>query len=231
MASQLASVWFVTGTDTGVGKTVMTAALIRQIQDKGIDGLAIKPISSGARLDARLLRSAQEGRLSLPEINPWHFRAPLTPMLAARAEGQPLSLKAVEEFVRSTAVRCRLLIIEGAGGLLSPLGEGFDARALIRRFQARPIVVCANRLGAVNQAALAMNALGTAMHSKTCLVLMQLHPRKDLATRTNRDCLQELFPRTTIIEIPYVASQEGQLRGLGGGPGFQTLVDVVSSVP
>ena len=67
-------VYFVTGTDTGAGKTVLTALLTRFLRNRGLKVAALKPICSGGRNDARALRAALNGALSLDEINPWHFR-------------------------------------------------------------------------------------------------------------------------------------------------------------
>ena len=83
---QLKRIIFITGTDTGVGKTVLTALLVRFLRERGVKAVALKPICSGDRADARALRAAMDGALSLDEINPWHFRAPVAPLLAARRE-------------------------------------------------------------------------------------------------------------------------------------------------
>ena len=72
--------FYITGTDTGVGKTVLTALLTRQLRAQGIAVAALKPICSGGREDAEALHSALDGELSLDTINPWHFRLPLAPL-------------------------------------------------------------------------------------------------------------------------------------------------------
>ena len=79
--------YFITGTDTGVGKTVLTSLLTRFLRAGGVPAAALKPICSGGRADARALHAAMNGALSLDEINPWHFRAAVAPALAAPAEG------------------------------------------------------------------------------------------------------------------------------------------------
>ena len=76
-------IYFIIGTDTGVGKTVFTALLTRRLREKEVRVAALKPLCSGGREDARVLRAASGHVLSLDEINPWHFRAPLAPLLAA----------------------------------------------------------------------------------------------------------------------------------------------------
>ena len=83
---------FITGTDTGAGKTVLTALLAQFLRERGVNAAALKPICSGGRDDARALRAAMDGALSLDEINPWHFRAPIAPLLAARRERKHVHL-------------------------------------------------------------------------------------------------------------------------------------------
>jgi dethiobiotin synthetase len=152
-------VFFVTGTDTGVGKTVLTGLLARYLQSSGVPVAALKPVSSGDRRDARALRQSLDGALDIDAINPWHFHAPLAPLLAARRERRRVKLHQALRHIRSLSARFEVILVEGAGGLLSPLGEDFNARDLIAGLRATPIVVCPNRLGAVNQALLAAAAL------------------------------------------------------------------------
>src|ERR1700722_12577845 len=86
---------FITGTDTGVGKTVLTALLTRFLRERGLNVAALKPVCSGNRADARALSAAMNGALKLDEINPWHFRTPLAPLLAARREKRRLKLSQI----------------------------------------------------------------------------------------------------------------------------------------
>ena len=76
--------FFITGTDTGTGKTVLTALLVKFLRGRGVHAAALKPICSGGRSDARKLFAVMDGSLPLDKINPWHFRAAIAPLLAAR---------------------------------------------------------------------------------------------------------------------------------------------------
>ncbi|MBM3889133.1 MAG: dethiobiotin synthase, partial [Verrucomicrobia bacterium] len=87
---------FVTGTDTGVGKTFVTAALVRELRRTGVHAGAVKPFATGSREDARVLRAAMDGELTLEEINPVFFRRPLAPAVAARLEGRRVPLRVRE---------------------------------------------------------------------------------------------------------------------------------------
>ena len=99
------------------------------------------------------------GALTLDEINPWHFRAPIAPLLAARKENRRVKLSQILAHMRAMQKRFDVLLVEGAGGLLSPLGENFNSRDLILALRAIPIVVAQNKLGAVNQILLTLEAL------------------------------------------------------------------------
>ena len=192
---------FITGTDTGVGKTVLTALLTRHLRERGINAAALKPICSGGRGDARALRAAMKGVLTLDEINPWHFRAPMAPLLAARREHRRVKLADVLAHVRTMQKRFDILLVEGAGGLLSPLAGNFDSRDLIAALRAVPMVVCPNRLGAVNQVLLALAALPRSAFCRARIVLMSLS-KPDAATNTNAGMLAEFFDAKRIFELP-----------------------------
>ncbi len=198
-----APVWFVTGTDTGVGKTVFSTLLVRHWLGRGVGVRAVKPFCSGGRSDARALLAAQGGGGSLDDVNPWHFKAALTPLVAARREARRIPLKDVRAFLDRARQGCEVLVVEGAGGLLSPLGEGFDARTLIRELQATPVVVVANRLGCLSQALLVVEALGEDW-PRAKLVLMQ--PKSPgLAAKTNGEILKERLGVDRVVEFPWLA--------------------------
>ena len=194
---------FITGTDTDVGKTVFATLFTRALRDRSVRVAALKPICSGGRDDARRLREAMGKSLSLEEVNPWYFRAALAPLLAARLGRQRLTQAQVVEHVRTVAKKSELVVVEGAGGLLSPLGEGFDSRDLIMGLRATPVVVCPNRLGAVNQALLVLNALPRALAKHATVMLVS--PRKpDAASSTNPKLLAELIGGHRVRVLPWL---------------------------
>lgn len=196
--------WFITGTDTAVGKTVLATLLTQHLRGQGRRVAALKPVCSGGRDDARALREAAGGVLSLDEVNPWHFRAALAPLLATRKEGRRVRLRDVVACVERVRERFELVVVEGAGGLLSPLGEDFDSRELIAALRATPIVVCPNRLGALNQARLTVSALPGALARKASVVLMS--PRRaDAASHTNAKLLGEFLGRERVQVFPWIA--------------------------
>jgi dethiobiotin synthetase len=185
------SILFVTGTDTGVGKTVLACLLTSFLRERGVPVAAVKPICSGDRNDARALQRIQNGTLTLDRINPWYFRAPLAPLLAARREKRRLTRARVVEHIRSIQNGIPVAVIEGAGGLLSPLGEDFDSRDLIAELNASTIVVCPNRLGALNQA-------------RQAHVVLVSGRRPDAASRSNPGLLRELVGPGRVHVLPWL---------------------------
>jgi dethiobiotin synthetase len=197
------TIWFITGTDTGVGKTVLTTLLTRHLLAQGVRVRAVKPFCSGGREDAEALFAAQLGQVPLDAINPWHFRAPLTPLLAARREGRRIPLAETVHFLNDAARQCDVLVIEGAGGVLSPLGEGYSARELIAQTRARPLVVCADRLGVINQGLMALAALPP-RHTASARLILSGGSARDLSQATNSKMLAELLGPDRVYTLPFV---------------------------
>jgi dethiobiotin synthase len=195
------AVLFVTASDTNVGKTVFATLLTHHLRARGFRVAGLKPICSGGRGDALALQAAAGKVLTLDEVNPWHFRAAIAPLLAARQARRRVRLREVVAHIRRITRRFDLVVVEGAGGLLSPLGEGFDSRDLIRALSAVPVIICANRLGTVNQALLVLRALPCAAARRAQLVLMA-PTRADPASRANPPLLREFAGRTPVHELP-----------------------------
>jgi dethiobiotin synthetase len=194
---------FITGTDTGAGKTVLTALLAQFLRARGVNAAALKPVCSGGRADARALRAAMDGALTLDEINPWHFRAPIAPLLAARRERRHVHLAEVMADIRALQKRFDSLLIEGAGGLLSPLGENFDSGDLIAALDATPLIVAPNRLGAVNHVLLTLEALPRSAAARARVVLMS-PPKRDAAAGANAKLLAGFFDAKRIFTLPWL---------------------------
>jgi dethiobiotin synthetase len=195
--------FFITGTDTGVGKTVLTALLAQFLREGGSNVAALKPVCSGNRDDAWKLFAALDGALSLDEINPWYFGAAVAPSLAAQLEKKSVKLLQVLTHTRAMQKHFDVLLVEGAGGLLSPLGENFNSRDLISALRATPIIVAANRLGAMNHLLLTLAALPKILQAKTRVILVS--PQKlDAATNSNAKLLARFFPVERIFPLPWL---------------------------
>jgi dethiobiotin synthetase len=201
----------ITGTDTGVGKTVLTAWLAAHLHARGERVAALKPLCSGGRDDARALHRALDGALTLDEINPWHFRAPLAPLLAARKERRRVQLPEVLAHIRSIARQFDTVLVEGAGGLLSPLGEDFSTRELITALRTEVIVVGRNQLGVANHLRLTLESLPPSYAAKTKVALMS-PPRPTLASRTNPELIREFIRPASLIVLPWCQGSKADAR-------------------
>src|SRR5688500_5191050 len=125
---------FVTGTDTGVGKTVVTGLLLAHAMRLGKGTRAVQPFCSGERTDPQFLWELQDCFDRIEKINPFYFHEPIAPWSASKKNGGTVKLDAVVQFIEGARENSETLLVEGAGGLLSPLGEGFNTADLILKF-------------------------------------------------------------------------------------------------
>lgn len=191
----------VTGTDTGVGKTILTALLLARLQSRGERVIACKPFSSGSRADGRLLAGLQQGHPPLARINPFHFRRPLAPQVAAAIEGVRVAQTRVLRRLRALQARCDCLLIEGAGGLLAPLGPGYSLLTLIEKLDAAVVMAASNRLGVLNHVLLTARALESVSRPLVAVVLTP--PRiRDASSRWNERTLRECLPGRLVLPLP-----------------------------
>ncbi len=197
---------FITGTDTGVGKTVLTALLAGFLQERGEQVAALKPICSGGREDAQILHAILRGKMELDQINPWHYRAAVAPLLSARQEGKRLQVEPVLAHIREVQKRFSWVLVEGAGGLLSPLGTDFDSRDLLTSLRATPVIAAPNQLGVVNHILLTLAALRPKLRAEARVILMA--PAVcDSATGSNADLLRQIgVPR--VCQLPHFGEKE-----------------------
>lgn len=206
---------FITGTDTGVGKTVLTALLLQHLLRRGERVLAFKPFATGSRADALLLRrvlracaSNSSDRVAaesptITDLSPFFFRRPLAPWVAARLEGRRVTRAQALAAIRAWQNTDRLLLVEGCGGLLTPLGPGYSARELIQELACPVVIVARNRLGVLNQTLLAWEALGGAGGPTAAVVLMNC-ARPDASAATNPRALAGCVAPTPVLVCPHL---------------------------
>ncbi len=180
---------FLTGTDTGVGKTFTTALLTRALRQAGLGTIALKPLCSGERSDVEILRSASDNALSLEETNPVWLQAPATPLVAAQLENRTLSLDPLQHWFRSLSEKHPSLLVEGAGGWLVPITDTETIADLAARLSLPVIVVVANRLGCLNHTLLTLESIRARGLSCPGIILNHLTPATDIAQRTNAQIL------------------------------------------
>ncbi len=149
---------FITGTNTEVGKTHVAAMIARQLSQNGVTVGVYKPVASGCRSedgmlvsdDAELLWEAAGRPATLEDVCPQRFELPVAPPVAARAEGRQIDLELMRNGLRFWQERFEAVIVEGAGGLLSPLAEGLSNADLAADLGLPLVVVAANQLGVIN---------------------------------------------------------------------------------
>lgn len=193
---------FVTGTDTGVGKSVVTAALAAALADAGVAVRALKPIASGCAPgtpgeDAGLLGLADH---HAPEAA-FAFPAPLSPHLAAREAGETLDRPTVLAWLRARAAD--VCLVEGVGGWTVPLGPGWRVSDLAVELGAPVLVVARNRLGVLNHTLLTVEAV---QQSGLLVAGVVLTPpdAPDASTELNAAALRELLPGLTVRSMRWV---------------------------
>jgi dethiobiotin synthetase len=207
------NVIFITGTDTGAGKTVLTALLLCFLRDQGCHALAIKPFCTGDRGDVALLHRCQGGELSWDEINAFYFDEPVAPLVAARRHARYLTLGMACEHVEGIRTRCDYLLVEGCGGLMVPLGEGFLVADWIAALGSPTVVAAANRIGVVNHSLLTVNALQAVGVRRVQVVLMG-HGVHDPSCGTNLQLLAELLAPARPCEIPFLGQKTNDYAAL-----------------
>jgi dethiobiotin synthetase len=201
--SRNARIIFITGTDTGAGKTLLTALLLQHLRESGIHALAMKPFCSGGMADVRLLSAIQEHELNERELNPFYFPEPIAPLVSARKHGRKIRLKEAVEAIQRVAKRCDCLIVEGSGGLRVPLGEGFDVLKLIETIDCEVFVATRNRLGVINHTRMTMDGLWQIGVKKVKIILMETG-KKDASTGTNEKILKEFFGKKSVFSLGYL---------------------------
>ena len=180
---------FLTGTDTGVGKTFATALLTRALREAGLGTIALKPICSGERSDVEILRDASGQILSLDETNPVWLQAPAAPLVAAQLENRTLSLDPLIDWFHKLSSQHSSLLVEGAGGWLVPITETQTLADFAVRLGLPVIPVVANRLGCINHALLTIESIRARSLPCPGIILNHLTPAADIAQRTNAQIL------------------------------------------
>ncbi|MBI1175510.1 MAG: dethiobiotin synthase [Sideroxydans sp.] len=156
--------FFVTGTDTGVGKTLVSCALLHAFAAQGKAVAGFKPVAAGCdedghNEDAQALRAASSMPLTYGQVNPYCFERAVAPHIAARYAGVRIELSRILTSYRELAGQADEVVVEGAGGFRVPLNEKQDSMDLAQRLNLPVIVVVGMRLGCLNHALLTVRAV------------------------------------------------------------------------
>ena len=194
---------FITGAGTGAGKTFLACRWLEHLRACGTAALAVKPFCTGNLQDARLLRAAQDGALSLRQISPFFYRSPQAPLAAARLERKSVALAEVVAHIQDVRSQAECLLVEGCGGLLVPLGEGYCILDLIVALQCPAVLVAVNSLGTVNHTLLSWRALQAAGVRCPAVVLMDT-PKRDVSAAANPGLIADSCRPTPVAALPFL---------------------------
>ncbi len=205
----------VTGTDTGIGKTVVSCALAARARQLGLRVSAMKPIESGVverrvsesglASDADRLRAACGSTLPMSVVRPYVLEEPLAPMIAAARAGVQIDIAVLDAALAQVEQDADVVLVEGAGGLLVPIDLRVSYLDLFARWQLPLLLVAGNKLGVLNHVLLTVRAAETAGVPVRAIVLTSLSDRDaTVAETTNFDALVTLLPHYTVLRLPWV---------------------------
>jgi dethiobiotin synthetase len=198
----------ITGTDTGVGKTVITAGLTAWLRQQGLNAVAMKPVETGGTAeDAVVLREASGNSATLDDIAPIRFDLPLAPAVAARFAGSPIDVNQLDKQFADLAKDRDAILVEGAGGILVPLQGRMSYAGLFRRWDLRLVIVAQNRLGVINHTVLTATAARNAGLEIAAIVVNDVPTAaEDPSRASNRDMIEELIDDVPVLSFPTVAN-------------------------
>lgn len=202
---------FITGTDTGVGKTAVSCGLASYLSlSKGYDVGVMKPFESGNGAceektgDAWALKQASGCTDDIRIINPYNFKAPLSPEAAAILENAHVDIARVTSVFSELASRHDIVIVEGAGGVLVPIQNGYCYSDLMVAFQAPVLIVSRLTLGTINHTLLSCHYLRSIGVTVSGVILNDMLGENDIASRTNPGMLEKYLSVPLLGIFPHV---------------------------
>ncbi len=208
---------FIAGTDTAVGKTMVTAALAAWLRAAGYDVGVMKPVHTGCRQpqhrrppsDTAVLMRAARTRDPLELVTPYRLRLPLSPLAAARAEGCAINPRRLHAAYRALARRHEIVLVEGSGGLLAPVTATATMADLIGDWGLPILLVARAGLGTLNHTLLSIEAARRRRLTIGGIILNRSRPasgaRRDPSVAGNGALLRELTGLPVFGPLPYVA--------------------------
>ncbi|MBS0181675.1 MAG: dethiobiotin synthase [Nitrospira sp.] len=213
---------FITGTDTGVGKTLVTAALALCLKKRGLTVGVMKPIETGvsagseARSDAARLRSIVESEETLGAICPYSFELPVTPLTAAQMEGRSINPGTISKIYRLLSSRYEFMVVEGVGGVQVPITRSDNVLSLIKHLRLPVVVVGRAGLGGINHALLTIEALRRQKIRMIALILNRTHPVRSALARLQERSTFEILRKQSGVPVigplPYEPGLPGRFR-------------------
>ncbi|HTN72968.1 MAG TPA: dethiobiotin synthase [Methylomirabilota bacterium] len=213
---------FITGTETGVGKTFFACGLAALLREAGYRVGVMKPAETGcAERDGRIfpedavhLKEASGCDVTLEKICPYQFRDPLAPSVAAEREGLRIDIDRLMGIYNEISSNHDITLVEGAGGLMVPVLPSYTYADLAGVLKLPVIVVAANRLGVINHLLLTLEHASCKGLRVLGYVLNQVESQTSLAAETNREALFALTSTPCIGELPYFETEPDNLFSL-----------------
>ena len=204
--------YFITGTDTGVGKTHVTALLLAELRRRDLPAAGFKPIAcgTGGRTDARIYRKLMRNEVPLDVVNPIYLRHPVAPSVAAKLEGRRIDLDKIQSTFRILSSIFRPVLVEGAGGLLVPIRRNYFVADLIHQLDLPVIIVARLGLGTLNHTLLTIRQAQAMKLKIAGIILNNTTGRHGLAERTNAKAITELAGVPLLGVVPH-----GRATGVG----------------
>ena len=209
--------FFVTGTDTGVGKTLVACALLRAFAARGMKAVGMKPVACGAEAGASGLvnedveKLIAAGNIAAPRerVNPFCFVPPIAPHIAARQAGVTIALDRIEESFRTLGALADVVVVEGVGGFHVPLGPGTDSAQLAGRLALPVVLVVGMRLGCLNHALLTAQAVAGRGLRLAGWVANHVDPQM-AAAEENLRALEERIDAPLMARIPFARAPDSR---------------------
>jgi len=210
------SCFFITGTDTDVGKTVVTALLVAYFKQQGKNVIPYKPIQSGGinkegKLVAPDLQVYQWAlpELKMEEANHYLFKLPTSPHLAARAEGGEILMAEIIDDYQALKQKYEMVLVEGAGGLIVPLNdEGDCILHLIQEIAVPVILVARSGVGTINHTVLSVMAMKYAGIKIAGIILNRLQAEASVVEQENQTMIEMLTGVPVLGIIPFIENVE-----------------------
>lgn len=208
--------FFITGTDTGVGKTWATIALMHYFKEQGLTVVGMKPVAAGCEWldgqlkneDALLIQQNASIALEYEEINPYAFEMPVSPHLADN--GDFVKLDKIEQSFERLKNKADVVIVEGVGGWLAPLNQEFDIADLAKILQIPVIMVVAIRLGCINHARLTFQAIQVSNIECAGWLAMCVDPAMQKQAE-NIETLKNKISAPFLGELPFIAEMDFEI--------------------
>jgi dethiobiotin synthase len=232
---------FVTGTGTDVGKTVVAAGLLRLFRSLGVDAVPMKPVQTGVLRDADGHLRAPDLELALSaarlspdaaergRMTPYLYEPPCAPHLAARLYGNPVDLSVIADAARWLARRHEALVVEGAGGVLAPIGEGHTMADLMTLLALPVVLVSPGGLGAINHALLSIEAIRARGLRLAGVVMTETRPVPEVSRYIHEDNVRTIAQagETRILaRLPYLGHAPDWARVDSAMGGCRDLLDL-----